>query len=210
MKPWLFPPSKAHRTRQSIPQNQTSSRDSNSSSLEEEEVISLKGWKLLNVTDPRFYMKCLAGKHINSLSGDEGITPCRNGRNGKSDWWLVSSAIFLKKIGSGTPTDTTFGRRSVNYIDARKNVPERRSGLRPSKKELPIRRFVLSPSEKELPGRRSEAFRHKNTPAGNVELALMNCVKSERICLTPLRSHTLLNQDNGESDGGAMCRLAYW
>jgi hypothetical protein len=32
----------------------------------------------------------------------------------------------------------------------KKNVPERRSGLRPS--------------EKELPERRSGAFRHKNTP----------------------------------------------
>jgi hypothetical protein len=46
-----------------------------------------------------------------------------------------------------------FGRRGVVLVVPMlgRNVPERRSGLRPSGKELPERR--------------SGAFRHKNTPA---------------------------------------------
>jgi hypothetical protein len=63
------------------------------------------------------------------------------------------SAISLKKIGYGTHSDPKFGQRwgSFSYVDARKKVPECRSGLRHS--------------EKELPERRTGAFRHKNTPA---------------------------------------------
>jgi hypothetical protein len=45
----------------------------------------------------------------------------------------LTTAIFLKKIASGTHSDPKFGRRGgVSYIDVRKSVPERRPGLRPS------------------------------------------------------------------------------
>jgi hypothetical protein len=50
-----------------------------------------------------------------------------------------SRAIFLMKIGSGTHSNSKFGRRrgGISYINARgKKVPERRSGSRPFEKEL--------------------------------------------------------------------------
>jgi hypothetical protein len=47
-------------------------------------------------------------------------------------------------------TQNSIGEGGISYIDARKKVPERRCGLRPS--------------EKERPERRTGAFRHKNTP----------------------------------------------
>jgi hypothetical protein len=51
----------------------------------------------------------------------------------------MSSAIFLKKIGSGMHSDSKFGWRGggVSYIDAReKKIPEHHSSLCPSEKEL--------------------------------------------------------------------------
>jgi hypothetical protein len=65
------------------------------------------------------------------------------------------SAIFLKqKMGSETHSDTKFGRRGggllVIPMPGKKNVPERRPGVRASKKEFPERS--------------SGAFRHKSTP----------------------------------------------
>jgi hypothetical protein len=65
----------------------------------------------------------------------------------------ICSAIFLKKEvpeRKQWPKIPSEGG-DVTCINARKNkVPERRSGLRPSKKELPKRR--------------SGAFLHRNTP----------------------------------------------
>jgi hypothetical protein len=60
----------------------------------------------------------------------------------------VCIAIFLKIIGSGTYSDTIFGRRGRGVISMpEEKVPERIPDLRPSEKELPARRFC--------------AFRHK-------------------------------------------------
>jgi hypothetical protein len=63
--------------------------------------------------------------------------------------------FILKKVSGTQRVTKKFGRRGAVLIaNARGKVPEHRSGLRPS--------------EKEFPGRRSDAFRHKNTPADNV------------------------------------------
>jgi hypothetical protein len=42
------------------------------------------------------------------------------------------------------------------------------------RKELPERRSGLRPSEKELSERRSGAFRHKNTPAKDLDIEVLN------------------------------------
>jgi hypothetical protein len=63
---------------------------------------------------------------------------------------LITSVICVKKIGSGTLSDTKFVHRkgSVSYTNARKEkVSELRYGLRSSEKELPEPHFG--------------AFRHK-------------------------------------------------
>jgi hypothetical protein len=44
--------------------------------------------------------------------------------------YVVSSAIFLKKMGSGTLSDRKFGRRGGVITMPGEKVPERRSGLR--------------------------------------------------------------------------------
>jgi hypothetical protein len=51
---------------------------------------------------------------------------------------VLHTAIFLKKIHVGTHRDPKFGWRGggIRYINARKKVLERRSGLHPSEKEL--------------------------------------------------------------------------
>jgi hypothetical protein len=47
-------------------------------------------------------------------------------------------AMFLKKIGSGTHSDTKFCRRRgvIMSMREKKKVPDGRSGLRPSEKEV--------------------------------------------------------------------------
>jgi hypothetical protein len=65
--------------------------------------------------------------------------------------FILSSAIFLKKIGSRMHSDLKFSRRGggVSYINAReKKILERYSGLRPLK---------------ELPEQCSSKFSNKNT-----------------------------------------------
>jgi hypothetical protein len=59
---------------------------------------------------------------------------------------VIASAFCVKKIRFGMHSDPKSGWRGggVIYIDARKKVPERRSGLRFSEKELRV------PSQKYL------------------------------------------------------------
>jgi hypothetical protein len=65
----------------------------------------------------------------------------------------MSHAIFLKKIGCGTHSDTKLGQRLGMLV-----IPM------PGEKEVLERRSGLPPSEKELPKRRPGMFLHKNTP----------------------------------------------
>jgi hypothetical protein len=53
---------------------------------------------------------------------------------------VIASAFFVKKIHFGMHSDPKSGRRGggIIYIDARKKVLERRSGLRSSETELRI------------------------------------------------------------------------
>jgi hypothetical protein len=79
-------------------------------------------------------------------------------------YWSIPELLFLKRQSSGTCNDRNRSERGVcfSYIDARKKVLERRSGLRPS--------------EKELSEWRSGAFRYKNTPGLCYSLILSSCL----------------------------------
>jgi hypothetical protein len=70
------------------------------------------------------------------------------------------SAVVLKKKKVLERIVTKFGRRGVgvSHTDARKKVPERRFGLRPSGKEFLVWHYGM--------------FHHKNTPGSEEYLDL--------------------------------------
>jgi hypothetical protein len=79
----------------------------------------------------------------------------------------VTSAIFLKKMGSGTHSDRKFGLKCGEVLV--KSL---------SGEKVPERRFGLGPSEKELLEWRSSVFYHKNTPGCNSESYCLHLSKT--------------------------------